>query len=69
MMLLRSNLQDEIIGERFGEALDAPYDFEDYKLKVNRYIENNKNHLAIHKLRNNIPLTASDYESLEVMFQ
>src|SRR5690606_26094307 len=38
------------------------------RLKVNRYIENNKDHLAIYKLRNNMPLTASDYESLEHIF-
>src|SRR5690606_37695398 len=47
---------------------DAAYDFEDYRLKVNRYIENNKDHLSIHKLRNNMPLTVSDYESLEHIF-
>ncbi|MGG1637634.1 DEAD/DEAH box helicase family protein [Paenibacillus sp. NRS-1760] len=66
--IIYTNLQDEILGERIGEALDAAYDFEDYRLKVNRYIENNKDHLAIHKLRNNMPLTASDYESLEHIF-
>lgn len=66
--VIYTNLQDEILGERVGEALDAAYDFEDYRLKVNRYIENNKDHLAIYKLRNNMPLTASDYESLEHIF-
>jgi type I restriction enzyme R subunit len=66
--IIYTNLQDEILGERIGEALDAAYDFEDYRLKVNRYIENNKDHLAIHKLRYNLPLTASDYESLEHIF-
>jgi len=66
--IVYTNLQDEILGERIGEALDAAYDFEDYRLKVNRYIENNKDHLAIHKLRNNLPLTAGDYASLENIF-
>ncbi|MCM3040652.1 DEAD/DEAH box helicase family protein [Paenibacillus motobuensis] len=66
--IIYTNLQDEIVGERVGEALDAGYDFEDYRLKVNRYIENNKDHLAIHKLRNNLPLTANDYASLEHIF-
>lgn len=46
----------------------AAYDFEDYKLKVNRYIERNRDHLAIYKLRNNITLTAFDYESLAHIF-
>lgn len=63
-----TNLADVILSVKEGEALYQAYDFEDYKLKVNRYIENNRDHLAIHKLRNNIPLTAADYESLERIF-
>ncbi|TJY42916.1 DUF4145 domain-containing protein [Cohnella pontilimi] len=63
-----TNLKDEIIGVKEGEALYQAYDFEDYKLKVNRYIEKNRDHIAIHKLRNNIALTAADYESLERIF-
>ncbi len=63
-----TNLQDEVLGIKEGEAIYQVYDFEDYKLKVNRYIENNRDHLAIHKLRHNIPLTAADYESLERIF-
>ena len=51
-----------------GKALYQAYDFEDYKLKVNRYIERNRDHLAIYKLRNNISLTAFDYESLAHVF-
>ena len=35
---------------------------------MNRYIEENKDHIAIHKLRNNIPLTQKDYEELERIF-
>ncbi|EGO63406.1 DEAD/DEAH box helicase family protein [Acetonema longum] len=60
-----TNLADSILGVREGETIYPAYDFEDYRLKVNRYIEANKDNLAIHKLRNNIPLTAADYESLE----
>ncbi|USG66105.1 DEAD/DEAH box helicase family protein [Brevibacillus ruminantium] len=63
-----TNLSDVILAVKEGEVLYQAYDFEDYKLKVNRYIENNRDHLAIHKLRHNIPLTASDYESLERIF-
>jgi len=63
-----TNLADVIIEIKEGEALYQAYDFEDYKLKVNRYIEKNRDHLAIHKLRNNISLTAFDYESLEHIF-
>lgn len=60
-----TNLADEILTVSEGKAMYQAYDFEDYKLKVNRYIEQNRDTLAIYKLRNNIPLTAFDYESLE----
>ena len=63
-----TNLADVIIEVKEGETLYHPYDFEDYKLKVNRYIEKNRDHIAIHKLRNNILLTALDYKSLENIF-
>ncbi len=63
-----TNLADEILTVNEGKAMYQAYDFEDYKLKVNRYIENNRDSLVIHKLRNNIQLTAFDYESLEKIF-
>jgi type I restriction enzyme R subunit len=63
-----TNLADEILMVKEGEGIDPAYDFEDYKLKVNRYIENNRDQMAIYKLRNNIPLTALDYQSLEHIF-
>lgn len=63
-----TNLTDEVTSVVDGEVLPPAYDFEAYRLKVNRYIEENKDHLAIHKLRNNIPLTAKDYEDLERIF-
>jgi type I restriction enzyme, R subunit len=56
--------QERVIGKEF----ELSYDFDDYKLKVNKYIEENKNNLAIHKLRNNIPLTEADYSTLEKIF-
>jgi type I restriction enzyme R subunit len=60
-----TDLTDCITSEKAGESLGPAYDFEDYKLKVNRYIEKNKDNIAIHKLRNNILLTAMDYKNLE----
>jgi len=60
-----TSLSDEVIAIKEGEILDAAYDFEDYRLKVNRYIEENKDKLTIFKLRNNIPLTKQDYMVLE----
>lgn len=63
-----TNLADEVLEIHEGKAMYEAYTFEDYKLKVNRYIEKNRDNLVIHKLRNNIPLTALDYEALEKIF-
>ena len=48
-----------------GQKLDPAYDFEDYRKKVNRYVNEHGNSIVIHKLTHNIPLTASDYAQLE----
>ena len=61
-------LVDPVLSRREGDILDAAYDFEDYKLKVNRYIEQHKDHIAIWKLRNNMRLEAGDYKALESIF-
>lgn len=66
--LIYTNLQDEVLGVRESVPIGQAYSFEDYKLKVNRYIEENRDHIAIHKLRHNIPLTPGDYKSLEQIF-
>src|SRR5207247_1672635 len=63
-----TNLYDEVLTYHEGRAMYQAYDFEDYKLKVNRYLEKNRDTLAIHKLRNNIPLTSLDYDNLEQIF-
>lgn len=63
--IIYTSISDEVLLVKEGEEMDAAYDFTDYRLKVNRYIEENKNHVAIHKLRNNIPLTKLDYKALE----
>ncbi len=44
------------------------YDFEDYKLKVNRYIETHKDYIAIWKPRNSLPLTTQNYQVLSDIF-
>lgn len=63
-----TSLSDPILSRKEGDLLEAAYDFEDYKLKVNRYIEHNKDHIAIWKLRNNVRLEIGDYKSLENIF-
>ena len=52
----------------FLGPLNILYDFEDYKKKVNRYIVENGNSIAIHKLTHNIPLSSADYSELQRVF-
>ena len=61
-------LDDEILSVEEGNAINDGYDFEDYKLKVNKYIETHMDETAIWKLRNNYPLTNEDYEALNRIF-
>ncbi len=60
-----TNLTDPIIESKEGQKLDFAYDFEDYKKKVNRYINEHTNSIVIHKLTHNIQLTTGDYIELE----
>ena len=60
-----TKLADPVIDSKEGEKLDPAYDFEDYRDKVNRYINEHGNTLAIYKLTHNIPLGAGDYSELE----
>jgi len=61
-------LADPILSRKEGDILNSAYDFEDYRLKVNRYIEQHKDHIAIWKLRNNVKLEVGDYQVLENIF-
>ena len=63
--LIVTKLTDPIIDRQEGSRLDAAYDFEDYRAKVNRYVNEHGNTLAIHKLTHNIPLSIGDYRELE----
>lgn len=60
-----TKLADPVIESKEGEKLNPAYDFEDYKKKVNRYVNEHSNSIAIHKLTHNIPLMAEDYAELE----
>lgn len=60
-----TKLTDPIIDSQEGGQLDTAYDFEDYRAKVNRYVNEHGNTLAIYKLTHNIPLAAGDYQELE----
>ena len=61
-------LTDPVLNSTTGITLPAEDPFESYRMKVNRYIEEHKNSLAIHNLTHNIPLTRKDYEELERVF-
>ena len=65
---IMTSLADPVLSRKEGDLLDAAYDFEDYRLKVNRYIEQHKDHIAIWKLRNNVKLEGVDYQLLESIF-
>ena len=60
-----TKLTDPIIDSQEGVQLEVAYDFEDYRTKVNRYVNEHGNTLAIYKLTHNIPLAMGDYQELE----
>ena len=60
-----TKLTDPIIDSQEGVQLDTEYNFEDYRAKVNRYVNEHGNTLAIYKLTHNIPLATGDYQELE----
>lgn len=60
-----TRLNDPILEQREGDPLESAYDFEDYRAKVNRYVNENSDTLAIYKLTHNIPLSVGDYQELE----
>ena len=62
---IRTIITDVVIDKQEGIQLDAAYDFEDYRKKVNRYVEEHKDILAIYKLTHNIQLSEGDYKELE----
>ncbi len=63
-----TKLADPIVEEQEGNKLDVAYDFEDYRAKVNRYVMEHGDTIAIYKLTHNIPLNPGDYNELERVF-
>lgn len=60
-----TRLSDPLISQTEGQPLEDAYDFEDYRNKVSRYINEHGDILAIYKLMHNIPLSVGDYQELE----
>lgn len=60
-----TRLLDTVVDEQEGIQLESEFDFEDYRRKVNRYVEEHKESIAIHKLTHNEKLSKGDYKELE----
>mgnify|MGYP005819966375 FL=1 len=56
-----TKLTDPVTKSQEGIQMEAAYDFEDYRAKVNRYVNEHGDILVIHKLTHNIPLSQGDY--------
>lgn len=57
----------------FGESNEqiivyAANDLEAYKRKVRQYLDTHQNHIAIHKLKMNVPITKTELQELEKIF-
>lgn len=60
-----TNFQDFIIKEESNAAIYNVNDLKDYRKKVEHYLKENKDEIAIYKLRNNKKLTKKDLKTLE----
>lgn len=64
--LVYSDFEDEIVGVREEEVVYLPkMTSAQYEKKVNDYLRSHLDHLVIHRLRRNLPLTATDLQGLE----
>lgn len=64
-----TDFEDAVVFRDEGRKVDmASSDFEDYRAKVNEYVEVHKNQPAINKLLHNEPISADDYKELERIF-
>lgn len=68
MQALVTSLDDPMTRRSEGNSLSPGEDYADYRLKVNRYINEHGNWTVIYKLRNNIPMTQFEFEELERIF-
>jgi len=60
-----TNFKDEILEINENGAMYNSNDLKDYKKKVEHYLKEHKDELAIYKLRNNKKLTKEDMKTLE----
>ncbi len=63
------DFEDDFVYRTEGRDFDmGTDDFDDYRKKVNEYVETHKQQPAIRKLIHNEPITAEDYSELERIF-
>lgn len=60
-----TNFTDSILGVAENEPEFSPSKLASYHKKVNQYLREHQDHLAIYKLKHNKPLTSQDYLQLE----
>ena len=64
-----TDFEDEVIFREEGRKVDmSSSDFDDYRAKVNEYVEAHKSQPAINKLLHNEPISVDDYKELERIF-
>lgn len=63
--IIVTDLTDPLIERTENLPFDITEHFEDYKLKVNRYVNEHREDGVIRKLRHNEPLDVDDYSELE----
>lgn len=59
--------QDEFVGQATERPLVYSTDLETYRRKVEQYLQEQRNHITISKLRNNIPITQAELDTLDTM--
>lgn len=60
-----TDLTDPLVERTENQPFDIAEHYDDYRLKVNRYVNEHHDDEAIRKLRHNEPLDAGDYSELE----
>ena len=60
-----TNFQDTVQGSKDVELMDGYVKLENYRKRVEKYIRSHENHLTIHKLKTNTPITAQELGELE----
>lgn len=66
--IIYTSLSDPVTSIEYGVTVMPNEDFADYKLKVNRYLQDYADNPVITKLHTNAPLTEGDFAELERIF-